>query len=707
MRLIPMFVLAAATALAQPAAAPKKAATPAAPVSMARSAKDLKYPPLKQLKLPDIAEFKLSNGMRVFLVENHELPLVRGYTLIRTGNIFDPADKVGLSDIYSDTMRSGGTAQRTPDQVNELLESIAASVESSIGETSGSVSFNTLAEHTDTVLAVFRDFLVEPAFRQDKVDLSLERMRGALLRRNDQPGAVASREFSRLLYGPQTPWGRQTEIEHLDRIKRDDLVAFHKRYFFQENILLAIQGDFKTDEMKAKLEKLFANWTPKQPPVPALPPVDAQPKPGIYVAERPEVNQTTFRIGHLGGLMKDKDYPALDVMSDILGGGGFSSRLMQKVRSDLGLAYGVSANWSADFDHPGTFTIGGSTKVESTVDAIKVILDEVNRIRTTEVTDEELRIAKDTILNSFVFRFDTPGKVLNQMVLYDYYGYPRDFIYQYQKAVAAVTKADVLRVAKQYIQPDKFVFVAATKSSDLKTPLTALNLPMSKIDLTIPQPKAAEVKADAQSLARGKQMIQAMQKAVGGADKLAAVQDYTISGQVTVAAMQGAKITQTSQYVGNHVRLEQVLPFGKIIVYSDGQGGGWLSSPQGMVPLPPQFAKQAQDEIFRQHTSLWLSDRNPDRTVNATGPNSFEIRDKNGSQIQLTLGSDGLPAKASYRSADGQAVEATYSDFKEAGGLKLPHAVKIVQNGKPAAEVVVSEYKLSSGLKAEDLAKKP
>lgn len=701
--LLPLLI--AAVAFAQPAA--KKAAPARTAAQRANSVKDLKYPPLRELKLPEIAEFQLPNGMRVFLLESHELPLVSGFAMVRAGNVYDPAEKAGLSDAVGDAMRNGGAGSRSGDQINELLEGLAASVESNIGETSGTVSFNTLAENTDTVLGVFKDLLTAPRFSQDKLDIFLSRYRSSILRRNDDAGSIPRREFDRLLYGPTTPWGRQVELENVDRIQRDDVVAYHKRFFFPANILLAIRGDFQTAAMRGKLEKLFADWTVQQAPVAPLPPMNHTPKPGVYFAEKSEVNQTFFRIGHLGGMLKDKDYPALDVMNDILGGGVFTSRLVQKVRSDLGLAYSVGSSWGADYNHPGSFSIGGGTKSESTVQALKVIQEEVERLRTAEVTDQELAVAKDSTLNSFVFNFDTPGKVLSRVVTYEYHGYPRDFIFRYQKAVAAVTKADVLRVAKQHLRPENFLIVAVVNSSLLKTPLSALNLPVNKIDITIPQPKAQQAKADAASLARGKQLLQKLQQSVGGAGKLAAVKDYSHTAQVSVPAMNNMKIMQTTRVLAPQMRLEQVLPFGKIIIYSDGQGGGWMQGPQGPAPLPPQFQKQVSEELFRLHPTLWLSDRDPERTVNAVSADEVEISDTKGNQIRLTLGSDGLISKAAYRSTDGQATEATYGDWKEAGGIQLPHQVKVSQGGKPAAEITITEYKLNSGFNTEELAKKP
>src|SRR6185312_6186349 len=252
------------------------------------------------------------------------------------------------------------------DQLDEELENIAASVESSIGESYGSVSFSTLKERTDEVLGAFHDVLTSPAFREDKLELIKTQLRSGIARRNDDAHGIAQREFAALVYGPKTSYGWDMEYATVDNIKRDDVMKFYQRYYFPANVILAVQGDFSAADMKAKLEKLFASWNVTQPPVPAFPAVDPNlSQPGIHVATKTDVTQTSFALGHLGGELKDKDYPALEVMADILGG-GFQSRLFEKVRTQLGYAYEVSASWAAAYDHPGTFEIGGSTKSMST-----------------------------------------------------------------------------------------------------------------------------------------------------------------------------------------------------------------------------------------------------------------------------------------------------------------------------------------------------
>jgi len=673
------------------------------------SYKDLKFPPLKEIQIPKIDETTLPNGMKVYLLENHELPLVRGTALVRTGNLFDPADKVGLATVTGEVIRSGGTAAKTGDQIDEQLENIAASVESSIDESFGRITFSTLKERTDEVLGVFHDVITSPAFRDNKIELVKSQLRSGILRRNDDAPGISQREFTDLVYGPKTPYGWQMEYATLDNIKRDDIANFYKRYYFPSNIILAVQGDFSTAEMKAKIQSLFGSWNYSQPPVPAFTKVQSDPKPGVYLATKTDVTQTNFTLGQLGGTLKDKDYPALEVMGDILGG-GFQSRLFQRIRTQLGYAYGVSAAWGAGFDHPGLFEIAGSTKSASTVDTLREIDKEVQRIRTTEVTAEELESAKQTVINGFVFNFDTPAKTLNRLLTYRYYGYPDDFIFQYQKAVSNVTRADILRVAREYIDPAKFVIVAAGNPKDFGTPLSALGEPVSDIDLTIPEPKKVTAVVNPAGVARGKALLAKARDAMGGADKLLAVKDVTQSGTVQLdKAAGGLKVTQTSQWIApTYYRQEDVLPFGKIITYSDGKSG-WASTPQGVVPLPDAQLKQITFEMFRNWPVLMLSDRDPDRVVTDAGGGKVEISDKAGHSLLMTFDAKtGLPESETYSEPGGQGeVQEAYSDWQETGGIKSPRKVTLLQGGNHYADVMVSSQTVNSGLTVEQISKKP
>jgi zinc protease len=675
------------------------------------SYKDLKYPPLPPLKIPDPTEITLSNGMKVLLLEDHELPLISGAALIRTGNLFDPPNKKGLAGLTGEVLRSGGTKARTGDQIDQDLENVAASIESQIGESSGTLSFSCLKENTDQVLALFRDLLSSPEFRQDKVDLAKTQSRSEISRRNDDAGGISEREFSDIVYGRNTPYGWSIEYADIDNIQRDDLVRFYSRYYFPANMTLEIIGDFSTAEMQAKLEQVLGSWKYTQPAVPAFPKVEDKARPGIYLASKDDTTQTFFHVGELGGELRDKDYPALEVAADILGG-GFHSRLFQSVRTKHGWAYNISADWSANYDHAGTFVISGSTQSAHTVDTLKAIGEEIEKIRTTEVTDDELQTAKDTVLNGFVFNFDRPSKTINRLMIYQYYGYPKDFIFQYQKAIAGVTKADVLRVAQKYFQAKDLTYVAVGNPKDFGTPLASLGIKVEPIDLTIPDPKPEAAQADPASLSRGKALLARVQQSLGGADKLAAVKDLQFHADLEVFTPGASmKVKQTDSFIApSTVRQDNELPFMKQSVYSDGTSG-WLSGMQGVQNLPPAVLKQIHGEAFRQITSLALSDRDPNRTVNQPSDGVLEISAKDGESVRITVDEKtGLPAKLAYQQTaaeGGSAVEETFSDWREVGGIQLPFQWSITQGGKKFAGVTVQDYKINSGLTAETLGKRP
>ena len=675
------------------------------PVAAIPSYKDLKYPPLKQVKIPEPAEFTLSNGMRVFLLEDHELPLIQGLALIHTGNLFDPADKRGLSQIMADVLRSGGTKTKTGDQIDEQLEDIAGSVESGMDETSASMSFSALKKSSDQVLNTFKDLMTAPEFRQDKIDLEISQFHSSIERRNDDAQAIPDRELMSILYGRDNSYGWQIEHADLNRIHRQDLIQFYQRYYFPKNIMLAVYGDFSTPEMKEKLEKLFAGWNVQEPPVPPFPSVTAKPAPGVYLADKPDVTQTFFAIGELGGTLRDKDYPALQVAANILGQ-GFTSRLVSQIRTKLGYAYSVYAVWAANYDHPGTFRIGGSTKSPSTTETLEAINTEVEKMRTSEVTPQELKDAKDSVLNSFVFFFDSPSKTLSRVMRYAYFGYPKDFLFTYQKAIEGVTREDVLRVAKEHFRPDELTYVAVGNPKAFGKALTELGK-VNTIDLTIPEPKEESAKADPASVAKGHELLKRAQEALGGAEKLASVKDSTQS--LEMAAQGGMKIKQTNRYLApGYFRQDQELPFGKIVAYSDGKTG-WLSTPQGFQPMPPPVLKQAHGEIFRNLLRVMLADRDPSLQVTAAGDHAVEVTSKDGDQVTIEFDpSTGLPSGETYAQVGTSAkIEETYSDWRDVEGLKMPFKMTLQQNGKTVDELTVQDYKLNSGLKAEELSKRP
>ncbi len=443
------------------------------------------FGPLNPIKMPKVEKIELKNGLKLFLVEDHDYPTIDVRAMVHTGSVFEPASKIGLAAIVGDVLRTGGTASRTGDEIDKELETMAATVETGISQTSGYIMVSVLKEDIGKALGILAEILINPAFREDKIELAKIMQKTLISRRNDDIGEITNREFNKLIYGKDSPYARHAEYATVDAITRQDIVDFYKKYFFPNNTIMTAWGDFNTKEMIALVEKTMGSWKMEKVSVPPLPKVPYEYKYTVNFIQKPDVNQSNIGLGHIGGLMSNPDYPALMVMNSILS----YERMFKKIRTDKGLAYSVWGNYGASYLNPGVFSCGAQTKSQSTVYAIELMLKELEQIQKEEVSDEELARAKDEYLNSYVFNFDSRAKVVNRMMNYVYYDYPLDFIEKVKEGVEKVSKADVLRVAKQYLQPDKVQILVVGKQEDFDKPLSTLGK-VNVIDITIPPPKA-------------------------------------------------------------------------------------------------------------------------------------------------------------------------------------------------------------------------
>jgi zinc protease len=697
----------------KPAATAAPAPAPAPAAAVAPGPKDLKFPPARVVQMPALTSFTLANGMKVYLQEDRELPFISGTVLVRTGSLFDPPERIGLAQLTGTVLRSGGTALKTGEQLDDMLESIGGAIESTIGASQGSVSFFALKENSDAILVLLKEILTQPGFRQDKLELARLQLRNAIAHRNDTPDAITARELRGLVFGKDTPFGWDPQYGTIDRITRGDVRNFYQRYFFPANLMLGICGDFDSAQMKATIEKLFADWTVPQKPVPELPKVKNAPTPGIFLAEKKDATQTYFTIGHLGGQYNDKDFAAMEIAANVLGGP--QGRLAERMRAKLGNPTEIRVSWGAMPGNPGLFEITGNTRSISTLDTIKAIQEEVERMRGAEVSEEEFRLAREAALSKSIFEADSKVKIFTAMLSNEYYGYPKDFIQEHQKALQAVTRADLLRAVKEHLIPANLSVVVGGNPMLFGDSLEKLG-PLTTLDITIPQPKAELAESTDASLAQGKQLLQKAQAAVGGGDRLAAVRDYSMLAQYqidpSVSALGGSKIVQTDRWVSpTTFRQDSSMPAGAVAAYTDGKIG-WISTPQGWGALAGTQAKQVFGDLFRVYFRLLLSDRLDGRTVNAIDDNTIQISDATGQVASVEFDAQtGLPRKVSYDTpqAAGPPIysEDVYDDFRDIGGVKIPFKLTINQGGRRFADVVVNEYKINVGIKPTDLAKRP
>jgi zinc protease len=473
-------VLAAAGSIAAPAAS-----------AQATDWQQIKIPPLPLFLPHEPKRLELPNGMVIFLQEDHELPLVNGLARVRGGSRSEPANKLGLAALYGEVWRTGGTKLQTGDQLDDYLEIRAARVETGDGADSTSISWSCLKGDFDDVFKVFVDLLREPEFREDKLELAQKQFFDAISRRNDEVGEIAARESAKLAYGPQNPYARVPEYATIAAVTRQDLLDWHHAQVHPNNIILGVVGDFDSAAMEKKLRATFGAW-PKQT-VTKEEEIQFQfAKPGYYLIPKEDVNQSSIRMVQLGAKRNDPDYYAIQVFNEAFGG-GFSSRLVRNIRTAQGLAYSVGGGVGTAFDHPGILRLSMGTKSETTVESIQALYKQIDDLTKHPISEEEIKRAKDAILNSFVFNIDTPEKVLRERMAYEFYGYPADFLERYRAGIEKVDRADVVRVAAKYLHKDKLAVLVVGNTSEFDKPLSSLGS-VTNLDITIPPPPGEDSK---------------------------------------------------------------------------------------------------------------------------------------------------------------------------------------------------------------------
>ena len=440
-------------------------------------------PPLHAFKPTEPKRIELPNGLIVFLQEDHELPFISGTILIRGGSRDEPANKVGLVSLYGQTWRTSGTATVDGDLLDDRLEAKAANIETGGGMALTTMNWSSLKGDFDYVFGSTVDLLLHPVFKADKLNLAKMQMQAGISRRNDDASSIAGRESALLVYGPKSPYAREAQYATIDAVTLADFKAWHDTTVLPNNMIVAVSGDFDATAMEAKLRSAFGPM-PRGKAFPRTKIDFSGPKPGVYEVDKTDVNQSNVVILGLGTERSNPDYYALSVMNEIFAG-GFGSRLFQNVRTKLGLAYSVSGSYGASYDHPGVFEVSAQTKSMTTVAAAQAMLDEIGRLKTVPPTADELRKAKEDQLNSFIFRYDSPDKTLNEQVTLAFFGYPRDFLEKYKTGIEAVTSADVSRVANKYIDASKLAILVVGNQAEMKTPVSTLGK-VTTLDITIP-----------------------------------------------------------------------------------------------------------------------------------------------------------------------------------------------------------------------------
>jgi len=659
---------------------------------------NINFPALNDFQKPEVETFTTSNGVTFFLVEDNELPLVDVNVNVRTGGVLVPNDKAGLASVTGTVIRSGGTKNISSDSLNTLLENNAASMETGISFTSGGASMNVLKEDFDRMLPIFIDLLTNPALPKEKIELAKKQQKSAISRRNDNAQQIASRVFDQLIYGENSVYGRNTEYESINNITREDIVNFHKNHFVGQNMMVGVVGDFDASAMKQKLQESFGEIPAGEKTNLDFPDVDYEYESTINYVEKSDVEQSIVLMGHIGGMRDNPDYAKLQVMNKVLSG-GFSGRILQVIRTELGLAYSPDGQFGMNSFYPGQFYVQVRTKPSTTSEVIDAVRKELKRLQNEPITEEELQNTKDQILNSAVFQYDSYEKVLSQQMSYAYRGLPRDAFNQYIEGVKNTTVKDVQNMAQQYLHPDSLQILVVGNKEEIGEQLQKYG-DVNTIDVSIPEPGEGQqqvVEGDAQ---QGAKLLNQMADAVISDTE---INTLTISGQ---AMMRGQKMPMTMTIDFPDAVTQTIQgPMGKVqLNYAD--GSGTMKMGEQERPLPPQSIKAMKSMLNKSFISIARNagSMNPQflgtEKVNGTTYNKVSVSVE-GSNITLLLDQEtNYPDVMRYKQFSPQAgkqvtIENLNSNWTVVDGVAYPYKQVTKQDGNKASEVTYESHKVN------------
>jgi zinc protease len=427
----------------------------------------------QEIELPPIEKTTLDNGLKVIVIEHHELPEVAFRMVFKTGSAGDPSGKAGLADLTAGLLRKG-TKTKTATQIAEEIDFVGGSLGAGSDRDATYATCRVLEKHFDVGLDLLSDIILNPTFTDDEIERLRKQTLAGIKQQKDDPDAVADEKFREFLFGDH-PYGRPSEGTETSvaALTREDIVNFHRSYYVANNAILAVVGDVTPEAALAKVKERFSAWEGAEVRLPAYsepPPIEGY---QILLVDKPDLTQTYIKVGHLGIKRDNPDYFAVKVMNYILGGGGFSSRMMDEIRSQRGLTYGIGC----DFDYnklKGAYTVSTFTQNDSTAAAIRAVIEQIEKFRAGGVTDKELKDTKSFYTGYFPLQLETPSQIASQILNVELHNLGDDYLTDYRKNINAVTKEDIQRAAQKYLDPKNLKLVVVSKAEQVKASLEPL-----------------------------------------------------------------------------------------------------------------------------------------------------------------------------------------------------------------------------------------
>lgn len=695
-----------------------------AAAAFAQTAKVAPPPPTapRPFEFPKHVAKKLSNGLTVFVIEDHRLPLV-SYTLeLLAGGSSQSPDKAGLATMTA-TMLREGTATRTSQQISKLVDNAGGSLGASADDDVTSITASFMKSYADLGMDLLSDVAIHPKFADEELTRQRQQALSGLQVQYNDPEYLAPLSSARAILGthPYAYPGDGTP-ETLKNLKREEMAAYHKRFFAPSNAYLAIAGDLTPDEAFAKAEKYFGKWSNEFAP-PAPLPAPPAPAASVLVVDKPSAVQTQIVVGHVGVPRNHPDYLALQVANQIFGG-SFNSRLNMKLRANEGLTYGARSSLEAN-RQAGMFVVSTFTRTEKTADALKMIFDLLKEWRANPATLQELNEAKGFLIGSFGVNLETAGAVAGRVLTSAVYGLPADYWTSYRDKVQAMTLEQIKSAVERHILPDRMTVTTVGNAKGFTPALAAFGAPrvISGDDLDLIAPdmvrKKEAVVATAETAARAKQIVDAAAAAHGGRAALLGIKDLTSKGPMKLVTPQGEMSAETMEEVlyPNHYKLTLAIGAMQIVQATDGEAG-WMAQGTMSRALPAEMGK-AMALGAPAAAGVGLLATILAGKAEAIALPSVEWNGKKFDAVAWKSGDDGAKilfdpethriARISMRMPSMQGPQDTdtdLGDYRDVSGVQLPFLETVYQSGQKAGERTITERKINSGLNPE-IFKKP
>ena len=684
--------------------------------------------PAKDVKFPPYQMRTLANGLQVIAVLHHEQPAVSLRLIVRAGAAQDPDNRPGLATLAA-TLLDQGTTTKSAAQVAQAIDSIGGALGVGAGLDLSSIFAAVMKDSLNVGLDIVSDVARNPAFTPEEIERQRQQMISAMKVSYEDPDFIAGTVFDRLVYGFH-PYGKPNggTPESLSAITRADLQAFHKRWFAPNNAILAIVGDVTAEEAFAGAERAFGSWARSEVPATgtsAVPP----PARRVVVIDRPGAVQTEIRVGHVGVPRKHPDFLALDVALKILGGEG-GNRLYRVLRSERGLTYGAEANIVALKDS-GAIVASTDTRSDTTAEALRLLVDEISRLRRERVNPRELADAQAYLTGSFPLTIETPGAIALQVLNAVVFGLDLEELQNYRERVTRITPDDIQRVAQQYLHPDRLSIVLVGDANTFASQLPAVGfeqverISLSQLDLTAPdlrrartaprpplglvpasyrQPPAAAAATGAQGDVRT--LIDRAIAAKGGMALLRSIRTVKSEADMIVTTPEGNVTITTTTYIRypGQFRVDAVGPAGLRIQTFD-SGSAWMSDGETAEEAPAQFRASLQAAVQRDGIGLLLAladgriegTRVADVTRGGKALPAIEVDLAAAGRVIVAFDPDtGLMAYQQYGGVPGEPKsEETFSEYRPVQGLQVAHQASVRREGQPPIQRIVRTFELN------------